>query len=474
MVYIIYIIVVVATTIFCRCSRLETSKNMCDTNNVTLLETVNRFIRACSISDVVHNNNNSPHNNVHNDDKNKQQQPVDGEYPPFLQELFSRRLVQDAQQEISRWDGYQSTPLHSLSPLAKALGIAELRYKDESSRFGLGSFKALGGAYAVLQTVGSILLPLSEKEKEESRGQGSPLPPTISLAELLRTGRKDQAKKITVATATDGNHGRSVSWGASLTGCECIIYIHRHVSQCRKDAMAAFGATVVRVDGDYDESVRQCTRDAELHGWHVISDTSWQGYMDTPRFVMAGYTVLVREILEELKEQEQALPTHVFVQAGVGGLAGAISAALWQELGNTKPQIVIVETEHAPCLLESARTGNAATVPITKETLMAGLSCGRTSTIAWEILVRSASHFVTIPDRAVPAGMRLLASGQAGPKIEAGECGVPGIIALAGAIGDPELKQKLGLDEHSRVLVFGCEGATDPEIYKRIISGEIS
>ena len=179
---------------------------------------------------------------------------------------------------------------------------------------------------------------------------------------------------------------------------------------------------------------------------------------------------MVREILAQMEQ----LPTHVFIQAGVGGLAGAISAALWQQTGKSLPRIIIVETELAPCVLESARTGQSATVPITEETLMAGLSCGETSPIAWEILSRTASHFVTIPDSAVPSGMRLLASGAAGPKIEAGECGVPGIIALAGAMNDPELCEQLALDENSRVLVFGCEGATDPEIYAQVMTGEIA
>ena len=355
-------------------------------------------------------------------------------YPADLQVLFPTHMVQEAQDAISHWEGYAPTPLHDLSSLAQAIGVGKLYYKDESSRFGLGSFKALGGAYAV---------------------------------EKLMASR--DASKVTVATATDGNHGRSVAWGAQQAGCKCVIYIHADVSQGRADAMAAFDATIIRVDGDYDLSVRQCAEDSDKHGYEIISDTTWEGYMDVPRYVMAGYTMMVREI----KAQAEP-PTHVILQAGVGGLAAAITAALWQDLGIHMPKVIIVEAGFAPCLIASARSGKAETVHITQETIMAGLSCGEASPLAWEILKQRVSHFVTIADTAVPTGMRLLASGDAGLAIEAGECGLPGVIALAGMMKDDKLRKAAGLSSAARVLVFGCEGATDPEIYNKIISGEIA
>ena len=355
-------------------------------------------------------------------------------YPSNLEELFPTSMVHEAQDAIAKWDDYTPTSLHDLAPLAQAIGINKLYYKDESTRFGLGSFKALGGAYAV---------------------------------EKLMIDR--DASQVTVATATDGNHGRSVAWGAQQTGCKCVIYIHAEVSQGRADAMAAYGAEIIRVDGDYDLSVRQCAEDSAKHGYEIISDTTWEGYMDVPRYVMAGYTMMVHEI----KTQAEP-PTHVFLQAGVGGLAAAITAALWQDLGSHMPKVIIVEAGFAPCLIASARSGNAETVKITEETIMAGLSCGEASPLAWEILKQRASHFVTIADTAVPTGMRLLASGDIGSKIEAGECGLPGIIALSGIMKDDAMRKATGLDASSRVLVFGCEGATDPEIYNKIISGEIA
>jgi len=233
--------------------------------------------------------------------------------------------------------------------------------------------------------------------------------------------------------------------------------------------MAAYGAKIIRVDGDYDLSVRQCAEDSAKHGYEIISDTTWEGYMDVPRYVMAGYTMMVREI----KAQAEP-PTHVILQAGVGGLAAAITAALWQDLGIHMPKVIIVEAGFAPCIIASARSGKAETVHITDETIMAGLSCGEASPLAWEILKQRANHFVTIADTAVPTGMRLLASGDVGSKIETGECGMPGIIALAGIMKDDTMRSATGLDANSRVLVFGCEGATDPEIYNKIISGEIA
>ncbi len=355
-------------------------------------------------------------------------------YPTDLEKLFPSSMVSEAQNTISNWDGYSPTSLHDLAPLAEAIGVSKLYYKDESTRFGLGSFKALGGAYAV---------------------------------EKLMAGR--DASQVTVATATDGNHGRSVAWGAQQAGCKCVIYIHAEVSQGRADAMAAYGAEIIRVDGDYDLSVRQCAEDSAKHGYEIISDTTWEGYMDVPRYVMAGYTMMVRE----LKAQAEP-PTHIILQAGVGGLAAAITAALWQDLGVHMPKVIIVEAGFAPCLIASARSGKAETVHVTEETIMAGLSCGEASPLAWEILKQRVSNFVTIADSAVPTGMRLLASGDAGPKIEAGECGLPGIIALAGMMTNDDLRKSAGLSSSARVLVFGCEGATDPEIYNNIISGEIA
>jgi diaminopropionate ammonia-lyase len=372
-----------------------------------------------------------------------------GAYPAKLEALFPNAMMRAAQDEIASWDGYKPTSLRDLADIAKAAGIGSLFYKDESTRFGLGSFKALGGAYAVLKYLSDTL---SEK-------LGRP----VSIAEIRSGGLAKQAEQITVATATDGNHGRSVAWGAQMAGCKCRIYIHREVSKGRESAMAAFGANVIRIDGDYDESVRLAAKEATENKWQVISDTSYDGYLDVPRYVMAGYTVMVSEILKQMPEP----PTHVIIQAGVGGLAAAICASFWAELGENRPHIIVTESKHAACIIESMRYQKPSHVIVKEETIMAGLSCGEISLIAWEILSRGVSAVTTLPDDAVAPAMRIMAANG----IEAGECAVPGIITLLAVSKDAQMIKSLSLDENSRVLVFGCEGATDPELYRSIIEG---
>lgn len=371
-----------------------------------------------------------------------------GSYPAALEELFPREITDEAIREIRQWPGHAPTPLRDLDRLAGALGIGALLYKDESGRFGLGSFKALGGAYAVIKLLSDKL--------------------NMSMADIRGGKGRDAAGRITVTTATDGNHGRSVAWGARQAGCRCRIYIHAGVSDGRAGAMAELGAEIVRIDGDYDESVHLCARESEENGWFMVSDTSYDGYLDIPRQVMAGYSVMAAEMLEQAGEPI----THVFVQAGVGGLAASLAARLWMETGAERPRFIIVESEHAACLLKSARRGAPATVKIRHETVMAGMSCGEVSLVAWKILQAAASDFLTIADTGVAPAMRMLASGEAGGgAIEAGECAVAGPIALIAVCCDERLRKALGIESSSRVLVVGSEGATDPEIYRSILAG---
>lgn len=379
--------------------------------------------------------------------------PENGTYPEACEAVLSHQDMDDAWREITTWPGYAPTPIRGLSGLSKALNLDEILYKDEGMRFGLGSFKALGGAYAVLRVVADEIA---------ARTGSRP-----SLADIRNGACADDAAAVTVTTATDGNHGRSVAWGAQMAGAGCQIYVHAEVSEGRKQAMEALGATVNRVDGDYDESLRQCIADAELNGWKIVSDTSFEGYMDVPRHVMAGYGVFAREIYQIILNRPS---THVFIQAGVGGVAAALLAALWQELGERRPRFVVVEPARAACVLESAKQGKPSSVAIEEETMMAGLSCGEISLIAWEILSRGASDVISIGEHGVEEAMRLLASGQAGGgKLVAGESAVAGLVALIAAAKDSGWRKKLGLDSRSRVLLIGCEGATDPEIYERIV-----
>lgn len=357
-----------------------------------------------------------------------------------------------AEQEITAWPGYQVTPQHSLRDLAAALGVASINYKDEGSRFGLGSFKALGGAYAV----GRLL----------SRVLGQQLGRTLSPSDLLQGDLRQAAANITVTCATDGNHGRSVAWGAQLFGCRCVIYIHAAVSDGRKQAIAGFGAQVIRTEGNYDDAVRQADRDARAKGWHVISDTSYPGYMDVPRDVMQGYQLMVQEVVEQLN----AWPTHVFVQAGVGGFAAAVCAYFWERDAQRRPFFTVVEPTRADCLLQSARNGKITAVTGALDTLMAGLACGEVSLLAWEILERGANAFCTVDDDAAVAVMQLLAHppGQ-DATIVAGESAVAGLAAVIGIARNPEARAAFGLDAESRILFFGSEADTDPALYQQLV-----
>jgi len=367
--------------------------------------------------------------------------------------LLSAPALEQAQAVITTWSGYAPTPLCALPALARDAGVASIHYKDEGARFGLGSFKALGGAYAVAR--------LLCRELSQRLGR------VVSHAELQSDPALRQAcADITVTCATDGNHGRSVAWGAQMLGCRCVIYIHATVSEGRKAAIARYGAQVVRTAGNYDDSVQQADRDAKANGWFVISDTSYPGYMDIPRDVMQGYQLMVHEAVSALPQW----PTHVFVQAGVGGFAAAVCAYFWERNAQQRPVFVVVEPQQADCLLQSARAGAVVAVKGDLDTLMAGLACGEVSLLAWDFLATGANAFCTIPDAAAVDGMRLLARPQRGdPVIVAGESAVAGLAAALLTAQDSAARASLGLGPDSRVLLFGSEGDTDPALYQQLV-----
>lgn len=374
-----------------------------------------------------------------------------GPYPDALKPTLSLAAGREAFSQIASWKGYRQTPLVSLDLLADELGVAQLLYKQEAGRFGLGSFKALGGAYAVFRLLADQIL---------TDTGDAPL-----AADLIAGRHAERVRDITVTCATDGNHGRSVAWGASLFGCQSVIFVHETVSQARADAIAGFGAKVVRTLGNYDDSVREADRTAKENGWAVISDTSYPGYVDIPRNVMQGYSVMAEEIIREMGDSR---PTHVFLQGGVGGLAAAVTAHLWESYG-TAPIVVVVEPLTAACLYESNRAGRPVAVIGDLDTIMAGLACGEPSLIAWPVLAAGASAFMAIPDEAVRSAMRTLASGTAGARLAGGESGVAGLAGLIELAGNAEWRDAIGLDANSSVLVIGSEGDTDPALYREIV-----
>lgn len=319
----------------------------------------------------------------------------------------------------------------------------------------MNSFKALGGAYGVQRV-------LARAVSERTDGDAP------SGADLIAGRHTDTVSRLVATCATAGNHGRSVAWGAEMFGCRCAIYVPAVTSQARVSAIAAHGAAVLRTSGNYDEAVRRCDEDAHRQGRFVVSDTSYPGYMEVPRHVMQGYSVMVAEILEQLPHGER--PSHVFLQGGVGGLAAAVCAHLWETWGEKRPTAVVVEPHSADPLFRSAVAGRPTPVPGDYDTIMAGLAAGEVSHLAWKILEHGAGYFMTIPDAAAEAAMRTLAEGAAGdPPIVAGESGAAGLAGALATAQDTKARERLELGPESRLLVIGTEGATDPESYSRIV-----
>lgn len=345
--------------------------------------------------------------------------------------LPSAELVR-ACRVIASWEGYAPTPLLSLTALAARCRVGAVHIKDEGPRFGLGSFKALGGAYAVWDAA--------------HRARGS----------------------ITVASATDGNHGRSVAWGAQRVGCRCIIYLHETVSEERERAIRAFGAEIVRTPGTYDDASRACHADAASYGWIVVSDTADEGAFGLAPLVMQGYGVLVDEAVQQLRGD---WPTHIFVQAGCGGLAAAIRAHLSALRGNAPlPFFALVEPMTADCLYRSAAAGGRRSVPGDLETVMAGLAVGETSAPAWEILRTGADAFIAMADAPALEAMRVLAGPAEGDTpVVAGETGAVGLGALLALQDDARARSTLRLGADSRVLLINTEADTDPSIYRAVV-----
>jgi diaminopropionate ammonia-lyase len=366
--------------------------------------------------------------------------------------ILSVDAARDVELFLKRREGHKPTPLVSLPGLSRELGVAAIDIKDEGHRLGLGSFKALGGSYAVIRLV------IEEASRQLGRAVG--------IDELQTPEVKTVAKGMTVACATDGNHGRSVAQGAQLVGPQCVIFAHSGVSGERAAAIGRLGADVIRVDGNYDESVAEAAQVADRKGWITVSDTSWPGYERIPGFVMQGYTALLSEALRELPE----LPTHVFVQAGVGGIAAALAGHFSLLLGDKRPFFTVVDPSRAACLFESAQAGHPVKVPGDRPTVMAMLECHKPSLVAWRILSRAADAFMTVEDAEAIAVMKRLASPHAGdPAIVAGESGGVGLAGLIQVASSPDLRQQIGLGSDARVFLVNTEGATDPKLYERLV-----
>ncbi len=368
-------------------------------------------------------------------------------------EIIDLADTEAAGREITNWPDYRPTPLVSLPGLADSLGFDRLWCKDEGQRFRLKSFKALGGAYAVLHHLQRIA----------GAAAGQP----VSAASLVAGEARPLVRDVVVACASDGNHGAAVAWGARMFGCRSVIYLPRHVGEARRDAIAALGARIVAVDGVYDEAVARAAADCRAQGWISLPDTSAGGDNETPNLVMRGYSLLAGEILDQLPKG--TLPTHIFLQGGVGGFAAAVVAHLWQSLGPRRPKVIVVEPERAACLAASAAAARPTRVGGALDTVMGCLACGEVSRVAWEILQDGVDAFVTISDDAIAPTMLLLAEGVEGdPPIIAGESGAAGMAALLAIAVRPKVARAIGLAPDSRILTICTEGAIDPASFKRM------
>lgn len=374
-------------------------------------------------------------------------------YPQALQALMSIAKAEESRQWLAGWSRLNTgaTPLYALPDLAAELGVAQLSVKDESVRSELGSFKALGAPIALVR----LILRTFPEQQFDPRG-------------LLEGRYADLLGHFTVVSATDGNHGKGLAAAAQSIGCRCVIVLHANVSIEREQAIAIYGAKIVRITGNYDESVEHAAELAASNGWTVVSDTSYEGYEVIPRDVMQGYGTIAAEIIEATAGQPPF--THVFLQGGVGGLAAGIVSYLWQHFAEQRPLFVMVEPEQADCLYQSALLGKPAKATGSVDSVMAGLACGATSPLAWRFLEPSIDYFMTISDDQAVTAMRRLATGSARDiPLVAGESSVAGLAGLVQLVKAAGVAADLGLDGNARVLFISTEGATAPGVYAELL-----
>ena len=358
---------------------------------------------------------------------------------------------------------YSVTPLAQLKGMAEYLGLGSLFVKDESYRIGLNAFKVLRGSFAMARYIAGQL----GKDVSE-----------VDYNYLTGDKLKEEFGQATFFTATDGNHGRGVAWAANRLGQKAVVLMPKGSVQPRFNNIAKEGAQVSIEEVNYDECVRRANAMAEKteHGV-MVQDTAWEGYEDIPAWIMQGYGTMASEAAQQLKEAGVDRPTHIFIQAGVGTLAGPVQGYFANLFHDCEPTVVVMEAQAADCLYQGAKAGDGdiRIVDGDLSTIMAGLACGEPNIISWDILKNHSAFFVSCPDWVSAKGMRMLGAPVKGdPQVVSGESGAVGMGLIATLMTEPEyaeLKQAIGLDENSRVLMFSTEGDTDPENYRKIVWG---
>lgn len=381
-------------------------------------------------------------------------------------EKFEKTLVKDFEMdEIKKvnkfhesFEVYNKTPLVKLDNLAKSLGVKNIFVKDESYRFGLNAFKVLGGSYAI----GKLLAKKLEVDISD-----------VSFEYLRSKEVKDKIGQITLTTATDGNHGRGVAWAAQQLGQKAVVYMPKGSSLTRLNNIKATGAEAYITDLNYDDAVRLSLENAKKYGWEIVQDTAWEGYEEIPLWIMQGYTTMMVEAIEQLKESGTQKPTHVFIQAGVGALAGAVQGFLTAYYGEDRPITAIVEPNLADCIYRSAVNGKMTNVTGDMPTIMAGLACGEPNPIGWNILDAYTDMFVSCEDYVAAEGMRVLGNPLGNDtKVISGESGAAPAGFMYCILKDEkykEIREALRIDQNSSILVISTEGDTDPDNYRKIV-----
>lgn len=375
-------------------------------------------------------------------------------------EFIGKEVISKVRDFHKSFPQYEVTPLRSLKELSKNLGVSDIWIKDESYRFGLNSFKVLGGSYAVGKYLAERLnMDISELTFEK-----------LSSKEI-----KDKIGDITFVTATDGNHGRGIAWSARELGQKSVVFMPKGSSETRLSNIRCEGAEASITDLNYDDAVRLAKKYAEEHNGVIVQDSAWDGYEDIPTWIMQGYAVVIDEAIEQIIEQGRGIPTHVFLQAGVGSYAGAVQGYLADVFGEDRPITIIVEPNEAACIFKSIKENDGEPHAVTGDmpTIMAGLACGEPCTVAWSIFRDYADMCISCPDYVTAKGMRILGNPIKGDaQVISGESGAVGMGLASILLEDESMKEiaeKLNLNKDSKILIISTEGDTDPLNYRKIV-----
>ncbi|HGM9927890.1 TPA: diaminopropionate ammonia-lyase [Providencia stuartii] len=381
---------------------------------------------------------------------------------PFYKGLTSQLFTDEITAEVlafhKKINGYDATPLVSLKKLASRIGVKNIFVKDESKRFGLNAFKVLGGSYALGKLLAEKLdVPITELD---FKTVGTLLP-----------------EPLTFTTATAGNHGTGVAWAARELGQKAVVFMPKGSAQASVDRIKSLGAACIVTDVNYDDTVRLASMKADSKGWTLVQDTAWEGYEKIPSWISQGYMTMAKEAFDQLAISGEGKPTHVFLQAGVGAMAGGILGYCADVLGPRNFTSVIAEPAAADCLFRSISTDDGHRVAVTGSlnSIMAGLACGEVNPVTWDILRDTGNFFISADDRIAATGMRVLGNPLSGDTgVISGESGAlnMGLLYYLMTSSEPEVQQyraQVGLTEESEILIFSTEGDTNPARYRSIV-----